>query len=1056
MGSNINPRSSAIAPDHRSPENTAELVAVLLSELATGDIIVVAKNDHRAREIANALQAGAGSSLVLFCPGSDALPGDNAPASAANAGQRTSALRRLRLAQAEPNRAALALVTTGEGCARLYPPPHCLDVAPPVFSCGDVVDLQSLAETLEGVGYIADERVDEPGEYAVHGQIVDVYPADAENPCRMEIADGRIASLRTFDPVSQLTVAECDRIEVGRASEPVSEDGVPLFDHVPGARIVIEAGADKRRRVLLELAAEMASTSPGRATRSMCEEQRYQRSLEQHAVLEASGPLGSPPTKFTEKAHPVRAFVQEAKAALDEGNLLLLGTQRDIRFLLPRVGKALKCEIVEVQSWAEALEPGGGKAMALAMPVVRGFRFGTLLAVSATDLLGSRAHRKEAGSQRSEINPFLSGELARGDVVVHADHGICVVEGLEPSPEGGDALLLRFAAGGRRLVPVLQADRIWRYGGEESAVTLDRLDGSSWQERREEVETAVAQTARDLSRLAAERATRTAAVMRPDMTRYERFADRFPFAETADQLRAIMAVQGDLQSGHPMDRLIVGDVGYGKTEVALRAAAMAVFSGKQVALAAPTTVLVRQHLETFRRRFKGLGVNVAGLSRLSTTAERTAVKAGLADGSIDIVIGTSAIGGKGVAYADLGLVIIDEEQRFGVAEKKKLAALGTDHVLTLSATPIPRTLQAALVGLQQLTVIATPPDRRQPIRTTVEPFDEARVRAALLRERSRGGQSFVVVPRIEDIDPLADRLRRLVPELHTVLAHGKIPAAELDETMVRFADGEGDVLLATNIIEAGLDVPRANTMLVWRADMFGLSQLHQLRGRVGRGSRRGHILLLTDPEAQVAPRTLSRLKTLSAMDRLGAGFAISARDLDMRGAGDLLGEEQAGHAKLIGVDLYRHLLEKAIARARGEQADDWNPELNLGVEGRLPPEWVAEDDLRLTLYARLSRLPDLASLEAFERELVDRFGTMPEDAGRLLTIARLKVLARAASILRLDAGPAAIALTPRKGQAKALKRLGLEKSSERYLCKGDFADADTRLSKAEELLSDIA
>jgi transcription-repair coupling factor (superfamily II helicase) len=505
-----------------------------------------------------------------------------------------------------------------------------------------------------------------------------------------------------------------------------------------------------------------------------------------------------------------------------------------------------------------------------------------------------------------------------------------------------------------------------------------------------------------------------------------------------------------------MDRLVVGDVGYGKTEVALRAAALAALAGRQVAVAAPTTVLVRQHLETFARRFEGTSAKVAGLSRLSSAAEKKAVKAGLADGSIAIVVGTGAVAGKDVAYKNLALVVVDEEQRFGAADKTRLRELGAGHVLTMSATPIPRTLQNALVGLQQLSVIATPPARRQPIRTTIGTFDPASLRTALLRERSRGGQSFVVVPRIDDMSAMAERIAKAAPELELLQAHGKMPAGEIDDAMVRFARGDGDVLLATNIIEAGLDVPRANTMIVWRADRFGLSQLHQLRGRVGRGSRRGQVLLLTDPDCAIAPRTLARLNTLQAFDRLGAGFAISARDLDMRGAGDLLGETQAGHVKLIGVDLYQHLLGSALRQARGETVERWTPQLNLGLGGVLPESWIPESDLRITLYARLARIEDLPALESFEEELGDRFGELPEPALRLLAIARVRVLARALGIGRIDAGPAGIALTLHHGAEIDGKAAGLEQKNGRWLATGSFEDGAERLERVEALLLDLA
>jgi transcription-repair coupling factor (superfamily II helicase) len=498
---------------------------------------------------------------------------------------------------------------------------------------------------------------------------------------------------------------------------------------------------------------------------------------------------------------------------------------------------------------------------------------------------------------------------------------------------------------------------------------------------------------------------------------------------------------------------VIGDVGYGKTEVALRAAALVALAGKQVVIAAPTTVLVRQHLETFRQRFERTGLKVASLSRLSDAAERKRVKAGLADGSISVVVGTGAVAARDVEYAKLALVVIDEEQRFGAADKTTLRNLTVKgHVLSLTATPIPRTLQNALLGLKKMSVIATPPARRQPIRTISGVFDEGRVRTALLREKDRGGQSFVVVPRIQDLAALAIKLERLAPELSLLQAHGEMPAARIDEAMVRFASGLGDVLLATNIIEAGLDVPRANTMIVWRADRFGLAQLHQLRGRVGRGNRRGHILLTTEPGTALSESTRKRLRTLESLDRLGAGFAISARDLDIRGAGDLVGDAQSGHMKLIGIDLYQHLLERAVREARGESLERWTPVINVGLGGYLPPDWIPEPDTRLALYLRLARLMSRAELDAFEEELVDRFGPEPPEAATLLRIANARVLARKADIAKVDAGPSAIAFTPRVEMKRRATAAGLIAKNGRLLLEASIASPLDRLARAEKVL----
>ena len=1038
---------------------TGEAAVLLAEALATGDVLHAAADKAEAARVARALAEAAPEATVLFCPGSDALPGDEAAASPANVGQRVSALRR---ARHRAKGARVALVTTGEALARAYPCPESFDVTPPCVKRGAEIDLAALHAELVSLGYLVDERVDEPGEVALRGAVLDVFPADAAQPLRIEVQDGRVAAVRTFDPADQRSTGEVEWQELGRVAEPpLGGKGVPLLAHLPDARVLLAEGAEERRMRFLKLADDAAKRRPGRAVRDTVSDTAWRRALAGHEPLLSEAAEPAPP-RFVEGRAPIKAFARVAGEALAAGErVVLLAGARDLRFLRPRVAKALGREIVEVANWQAVREAEAGALLALAMPVERGFRRAGVLAVAAADLLGSRAEREHGPHVPVNAGLFDFGEIRIGDVVVHEDHGIAVVSGLEELPDrSGEAVVLTHAKDAKRLVPVAEADRLWRYGADADAVTLDTLDGASWQKRRGAIDRAIAESARGLTALAAERDTRAAPVLEPDAAAYERFASGFAFTETVDQTKAIAAVRADLASGKPMDRLVVGDVGYGKTEVALRAAVIAALAGKQVAVAAPTTVLARQHLETFTERFEGTGIAVAGLSRLSSAADRKRVAAGLADGSIGVVVGTGAVAGKGVAYHDLALVVIDEEQRFGTADKAKLKALGAGHglahVLALSATPIPRTLQSALVGIQQLSVIATPPARRQPIRTAVATFDIALVRSALLREKARGGQSFVVVPRIEDMAPLADTLAKAVPELEVLEAHGKLPAAEIDEAMVRFGRGDGDVLLATNIIEAGLDVPRANTMAIWRADRFGLSQLHQLRGRVGRGGRRGQVLLLTEPDVAIAPRTLKRLRTLEAFDRLGAGFQIAARDLDMRGAGDLLGEAQAGHMKLIGVDLYQHLLEGALRAARGEDVERWTPELNLEVGGRLPEAWIPDAELRVALYARLARAVDEDAVDALAEEMEDRFGPAPADAATLLTVARVRARALALGLAKIDAGPAAIALRPRRGTELDGAAAGLTEKNGRWLLAERIEDAGERVARVAEVLDVLA
>ncbi|HYZ63696.1 MAG TPA: DEAD/DEAH box helicase, partial [Acetobacteraceae bacterium] len=611
------------------------------------------------------------------------------------------------------------------------------------------------------------------------------------------------------------------------------------------------------------------------------------------------------------------------------------------------------------------------------------------------------------------LRPRPAAALATGDdaprvgeTVVHLEHGVCRLTGLS-AVEDEDRIALEFAGGVELLIAPDELDRVWRYG--EGGASLDRIGGEAWHEKRQEIERELAGTAEQLAKAAAARAAAEAPALRPDPERYALVTRRFPHLLSPDQRAAIHAVLKDLAAGRKMDRLLCGDVGFGKTEVAIRAAAAAAMAGWQVAIAAPTTVLARQHLDLFRARFQGTGLRVEGLVRATASKEGRAVRAAVKRGEVDIVIGTQGL--AGLQYKKLGLAVIDEEQRFGEADKARLAGL-SPHLLVMTATPIPRTMQAALVGLRDVSVLATPPQNRQPIRTFVLPWDPVVVREALLRESRRGGQSFLVCPRIADIAPMQARLAELAPELDVVVAHGRMQPEALETAVLDFAAGRGDVLLATNIIEAGLDIPRANLMLVTNADRFGLAQLHQLRGRVGRSARRGAAYFLTEPGRRLTTATRRRLATMEALTGLGAGVAISAADLDLRGAGDLFGVAQAGHLRAVGTELYQHLLSQAIARQRGEPPPPPAPELRVELSGRIPDSYVPEVNLRILLLRRLARLAEPGELDEFAEELQDRFGPPPPETAVLLVLQRLRLLCRRHRIARLDAGPHALALTP--------------------------------------------
>jgi transcription-repair coupling factor (superfamily II helicase) len=1050
-------------------------------------LVYVASSERRADEIGRAVRQFAPEIEVLVLPPWDCLPYDRASPSRESMGRRMAVLFRLGQRAEGPR----LLVSSPEALLQRAPPAEAVKGAFLELRAGEAAPREALEAFAARTGYVADDRIDEPGEIAVLGEVVDIFPAAAERPVRISLGEAdRVMEIRSYDPLSQRTEETLSAVVLGPASELILEEGAerelgaehrayevygalrPVLDLLPKAKVAFDPKAEARTSDVGEQIAQayeartaFAEGSPALPPGPQGLYARADDLLSDLAVRSRFEPRldqVEPAPKFALDRNPGRAFSEFVQAQLSAGlRVALTGLAHERRPLLRAAQRGLGQAPEGLSSWDELMASPPGSLHAMEADLDAGFVDAGLKVaiICAADVLGSRIARR--GSDASSL--LSDPELRVGDVVIHEDHGLGVLRALERIEVGGemrDAVRLEYHGGASILAPVEEFGRIWRYGSEAEALTLDRLHTDSWAKRRLQISAEIDRTAAALVELARERSAKTAPRLEPPRTAYARFAARFPYPETPDQAAAIAAVLEDLASGRPMNRLICGDVGFGKTEVALRAAAAVALSGKQVAVVAPTTVLARQHFHAFRRRFAGLDVEVAHLSRLVTDAEGRDVKASLKDGSVRVVVGTHALAGKDVAFADLGLLIIDEEQRFGAKIKQALKDLAPDtHLLTMTATPIPRTLQLAMIGIEDVSVIATPPARRRPIRTFLTPFDAATVRTALLRERRRGGQSFFVVPRIEDIGPMTEQLKTLVPELRTRVAHGELAPDEVDETMVGFAEGDGDVLLATNIIESGLDVPRANTMLVWRADRFGLAQLHQLRGRVGRGRQQGVAYLLTDPGEEMAEATRARLNTLVAFDRLGSGLAISARDLDLRGAGDLVGEEQAGHMQLIGAALYQRLLAKAVRIAKGEDAGgDWSPELNLELSGAIPEGYVPDPTIRINLYARLARLNEVAEVEAFAEEVEDRFGAPPDEVQTLLTLARLQALARAADVSRVDAGPKGVAFTLRPGAACPDEgKLPDAKLSEARVVFADETQADAqRLAVAERRLGQLA
>ena len=709
---------------------------------------------------------------------------------------------------------------------------------------------------------------------------------------------------------------------------------------------------------------------------------------------------------------------------------------------------------------------------AAVVTVEHGFVADDLVVVAEQDILGDRLVR--SARRRKRNADFISDmtTLNSGDIVVHVDHGIGRFVGLKTIIAAGvprDCLEIHYADEDRLFLPVENIELLSRYGGEGTNVVLDKLGGVAWQARKAKLKKRLLEIAGHLIHIAAEREMRNAPVLVPPTGSYDEFVARFPYDETDDQLRAIDAVLGDLAAGKPMDRLICGDVGFGKTEVAIRAAFVTALNGYQVAVVVPTTLLARQHYKTFQARFQGLPVKIGQASRLVGAKELAAVKNGVREGTVDIVIGTHALLGSTMQFSQLGLLVVDEEQNFGVKQKERLKELKTDiHVLTLSATPIPRTLQLALTGVRELSLITTPPVDRMAVRTFVSPFDPLIVRETLMREHYRGGQSFYVCPRISDLKDVQEFLANHVPELKVTAAHGQMPPGQLDDIMNAFYDGQYDVLLSTSIVESGLDIPSANTLIVHRADMFGLAALYQLRGRVGRSKQRAYALFTLPNQKVLTPGADRRLKVLQSLDSLGAGFQLASHDMDIRGAGNLLGEEQSGHIKEVGFELYQQMLEEAVAELKDGTAvseSQWSPQISVGTAVMIPDNYVPDLPLRLSLYRRLAEIEELGDIDAFGAELIDRFGPLPVPVQHLLKVVYIKALCRQANVEKLDAGPKGVVIQFRENNfangVGLIKWIGEQGSmakirpDQSVVFIRDWPNADQRLNGAATVMTQL-
>ena len=905
----------------------------------------------------------------------------------------------------------------------------------------------------------------------------------------------------TGDPLYQ-AVSDGRRMSGMEHWLPLFEDKLStLFDHVGEHDVIVrDGGTDKAleaRREAIEdyhsnrvraLASEPGSYRPLEPASLYLPKEDWDAAVAERPVHLASGfPEPEGPRTIAFEVEPARDFAPEraqqtnvyeavaehiGKLRKASKKVVLASYTKGARERLSALlaDHGVKSQKL-VDSWQEAL---GSKTQPVLMvlPLEHGFTTSEVAVLTEQDMLGDRLVRRRR--KRKGAAAFFSelATLSPGDLVVHADHGIGRYEGLTQIPVSKtphDCVALEYAGGNRLYVPVENIELLSRYGSESEGVALDRLGGEAWQRRKSRMKERIREIAGELIKTAAIRATRAGAVAGPDAA-YPQFVDRFPYEETDDQDRAIEDVLADLESGKPMDRLVCGDVGFGKTEVALRAAFVVAMSGMQVALICPTTLLARQHYSNFSERLQGFPINVGRLSRLVPTAEAKKTKEGLEKGQVDIVIGTHALLAKGLKFKKLGLVIVDEEQHFGVAHKERLKALKADvHVLTLTATPIPRTLQMAMSGLRDLSVIQTPPVDRLAIRTYVTPWDPVVVREALLREHFRGGQSFFVVPRVADLPDIEEWLREQVPEVKVVTAHGQMSATDVEKRMSAFYDRKYDVLLSTTIVESGLDIPSANTLIVHRADRFGLAQLYQLRGRVGRAKARAYAYLTTPADRSITEAAEKRLHVLADLDSLGAAdVEVVTGELES-GAGNLLGDEQSGHIKEVGFELYQSMLEEAILEQKAggvPRREEFSPQISIDAPILIPEHYVPDLDLRMGLYRRMGELEDRAAVDEFAAELIDRFGALPDETANLLRIVETKLHCKTACVAKLDIGPKGALVTfiddgfPDLGALLAyverLKGAARLRPDSKMTVSRDWPTAEARLNGALQLSRGLA
>ena len=1128
--------------------------ALLIAEAVRkngGTHLHIARDEPRAAALAEALGFFDPGLSVLVFPGWDCLPYDRVSPKPEIAAQRMTVLAAL----AGKSKGPRVIVTTVSAALQRVPPRAAVESASFRAAKGETVRLDDLLKFLERNGFSRASSVVEPGDFAVRGGIVDIYPPGEANPLRLDLFGDTLESIRTFEAESQKSVGEIERVVLTPVSEvPLDAASIqrfragylatfgavlnddPLYEAVSAGRK--HAGMEhwlplfhERLETLFDYAGDVAVTldhqvEESHAARLTLIADYYDARVVARGEAKAAMKGMAPPYKplkpetlyLTEGdwtrllgAHDAKQFSPfkpvEMSGQIDAGAakgrdfaperiaasknvfdsvaaaIAALQGQKKRVFIAcwtagsaDRMGGVLAdhgvTAIRMLDNWGQRIDLHPQAVGIVVLGLENGFETEKLAIISEQDILGERLVRARGRQKRVANFIVEAAALNTNDLVVHVDHGIGRYLGLKTIEVTGaphDCLELQYD-GGKLFLPVENIELLSRYGADDEGAVLDRLGGAGWQTRKAKLKNRIRDMAEQLIKVAAARQLRDGPVIDAPHGVYEEFCARFPYGETEDQEKAIADVMEDLARGRPMDRLICGDVGFGKTEVALRAAFVVAMTGRQVAVVVPTTLLARQHYKNFTTRFAGFPVKVRQLSRMVTAKEAAETRAAIASGQVDIVVGTHALLAKSIEFRDLGMIVVDEEQHFGVAHKERLKQLRAEvHVLTLTATPIPRTLQLALSGVKEMSIIATPPIDRLAVRTSVTPFDPVTIREALLREHYRGGQSFYVCPRIADLPEAEEFLKASVPEVKVGIAHGQMAPTRLEDIMSAFYDGKFDVLLSTPIVESGLDIPTANTLIVQRANIFGLAQLYQLRGRIGRSKARAYAYFTVPADRTLTDTADRRLKVLQALDTLGAGFSLASHDLDIRGAGNLLGEEQSGEVREVGIELYQDMLEEAVASLRGttvERDESWSPQINLGSAVLIPEGYVGDLNVRLALYRRLSTLETDDQIDAFAAELIDRFGPLPAEVNTLLKIMSIKRLCRIAQVEKIDAGPKGATITFRNNHfpnpAKLIDWIAQNaktakvRPDQKVVIMRDWVTAEERLTGAGQVLGRLA